>query len=141
MPCWLRFAPLAILAMCLLPSSAAAATAPSTPALPDTGLFAPVAAQFKARNDQLLRSESQPVTPERLRLLLARRETRGGGTWDSGTLARIAAGTAFVFLQELPPAQELAMAALAHGWQPLHKELARLDGMDDVDLGVALGDD
>jgi hypothetical protein len=74
-------------------------------------------------------------------VLLARRETRGGGSWDSGTLARIAAGTAFVFLQELPPAQELAMAALAHGWQPLHKELARLDGMDDVDLGVALGND
>jgi len=74
-------------------------------------------------------------------VLVARRETRGGGSWDQGTLARIAAGTAFVFLQELPPAQELAMAALAHGWHPLQKELARLDGMDDVDLGVALGDD
>src|SRR6185503_18135981 len=71
MPSWLRFAPLAILTMCLLPSSAAAATAPSTPTLPDTGLFASVAAQFKARSDQLLRSERQPVTPERLRLLLA----------------------------------------------------------------------
>ncbi len=74
-------------------------------------------------------------------VLAARRETRGGGSWDRGTLARIAAGTAFVFLQELPPAQELAMAALANGWQPLQRELARLDGMDDVDLGVALGDD
>ena len=74
-------------------------------------------------------------------VLVARRETRGGGSWDSGTLARIATGTAFVFLQELPPAPELAMAALAHGWHPLQKELARLDGMDDVDLGVALGDE
>ena len=75
-------------------------------------------------------------------VLIARRETRGGGSgWDQGTLARVAAGTAFVFLQELPPAQELAMAALAHGWHPLQKELARLDSMDDVDLGVALGDD
>jgi hypothetical protein len=74
-------------------------------------------------------------------VLVARRETRGGGSWDNGTLARIAAGTAFVFLQELPPAQELAMAALSHGWQPLQRELARLDSMDDVDLGVALGDE
>ena len=74
-------------------------------------------------------------------VLVARRETRGGGSWDQSTLARIATGTAFVFLQELPPAQELAMAALAHGWQPLQKELARLDSMDDVDLGVALGDE
>lgn len=74
-------------------------------------------------------------------VLAARRETRGGGSWDSATLARLATGTAMVFLQELPPAQELAMAALANGWQPLQKELARLDGMDDVDLGVALGDD
>lgn len=74
-------------------------------------------------------------------VLAARRETRGSGAYDRGVLARFATGTAFVFLQELPPAQELAMAAVANAWQPLHRELARLDGMDDVDLGVALGDD
>ena len=68
---WLRFDPLAILAMCFLPSSASAAAVPSAPALPDTGLFAPVAAQFRARSEQLLRTEREPVTPERLRLLLA----------------------------------------------------------------------
>lgn len=74
-------------------------------------------------------------------VLSARRETRGNGGYEPGLLARIATGTALVFLQELPPAQELAMAAVANGWQPLQRELARLDGMDDVDLGVALGDE
>jgi hypothetical protein len=44
-------------------------------------------------------------------------------------------------MQELPPAQDLALAALSNGWLPLEKELTRLDGMDDVDLGVALGGD
>jgi len=74
-------------------------------------------------------------------VLAARRETRGDVGYDRGTLGRFVAGTAFVFMQELPPAQELALAALASGWQPLEKELTRLDGVDDVDLGVALGDD
>ena len=61
--------------------------------------------------------------------------------YDRGTIGRFAAGTAFVFMQELPPAQDLALAALSNGWLPLEKELTRLDGMDDVDLGVALGGD
>ena len=74
-------------------------------------------------------------------MLSARRETRGDQGYDRGMMGRFAAGTAFVFLQELPPAQDLALAALSGGWQPLRKELSRLDGMDDVDLGVALGDD
>src|SRR5262245_32810587 len=74
-------------------------------------------------------------------VLAARRETRGDHGYDRGTLGRFAAGTAFVFMQELPPAQDLALAALTNGWQPLERELARLDGMDDVDLGVALSDD
>ena len=74
-------------------------------------------------------------------VLSARRETRGDQGYDRGTLGRFAAGTAFVFMQELPPAQDLALAALSGGWQPLRKELSRLDGMDDVDLGVALGGD
>ena len=74
-------------------------------------------------------------------VLSARRETRGDVGYDRGTLGRFAAGTAFVFMQELPPAQDLALAALSNGWLPLEKELTRLDGMDDVDLGVALGGD
>ena len=74
-------------------------------------------------------------------VLSARRETRGEQGYDRGTIGRFVTGTAFVFMQELPPAQDLALAALCNGWQPLEKELARLDGMDDVDLGVALGGD
>lgn len=74
-------------------------------------------------------------------VLSARRETKGDAGWDRSVLPRIVAGAAFVFLQELPPPQELALAAVSGGWQPLHRELARLDGMDDVDLGVALGND
>jgi len=54
-------------AMSLVPQDARAAA----PALPDTGLFTPVAARFKARTERLLRTERQPSTPERLRLLLA----------------------------------------------------------------------
>ena len=75
-------------------------------------------------------------------VLSARRDSRGDqGSYDRGTIGRFVTGTAFVFMQELPPAQDLALAALCNGWQPLEKELARLDGMDDVDLGVALGGD
>jgi len=74
-------------------------------------------------------------------VLAARRETRGDAGYDRGVLPRFVAGTAFVFLQELPPAHDLAVAALSNGWKPLHRELARLDGMDDVDLGVAIGRD
>lgn len=74
-------------------------------------------------------------------VLSARRDTRGEAGYDRSVLPRIVSGAAFVFLQELPPAQELALAAVSGAWQPLHRELARLDAMDDVDLGVALGDD
>ncbi len=44
---------------------------------------------------------------------------------------------AFVFLEELPPVDDLAFAALAGGWEPLRADLLRLDVMDDVDLGLA----
>ncbi len=76
-----------------------------------------------------------------LQVLSARRETRGEAGYERGVLPRFVQGAAFVFLQELPPAHDLALAALSGGWQPLHRELARLDSMDDVDLGVALGND
>jgi len=74
-------------------------------------------------------------------VLSARRESHGDQGYDRGTIGRFVTGTAFVFMQERPPAQDLALAALCNGWQPLEKELTRLDGMDDVDLGVALGGD
>lgn len=73
-------------------------------------------------------------------VLAARRETREGD-YNKGMLGRFAMGTAFVFLKELPPAEDLARAALMGGWQPLRQELARLDGLDDADLGVASGND
>jgi hypothetical protein len=47
------------------------------------------------------------------------------------------AGAAFVFLQDLPPTEDLAFAALAGGWQPLRADLLRLDEVDEVDLGMA----
>jgi hypothetical protein len=72
-------------------------------------------------------------------VLAAKRETRGDARYDRGSLGRFATGTAFVFLQELPPATDLARAALMKGWTPLSDELARMDAKDDVDLGLAGG--
>lgn len=51
------------------------------------------------------------------------------------TLVNFMGGAAFVFLQELPPPEDLAYAALAHGGGQLRDDLLRLDTMDDVDLG------
>lgn len=69
-------------------------------------------------------------------VLSARRTTRGSGQYDRGALPRFIEGAAFVMLSELPPANDLALAALTNGWQPLHVELSRLDAVDDVDLGL-----
>lgn len=74
-------------------------------------------------------------------VLAARRETRVDTGYDSGTLGRFVAGAAFVFLKELPPAKDLAYAAVRNGWQPLLDDLVRLDGIDDVELGVAASGD
>jgi hypothetical protein len=75
-------------------------------------------------------------------VLEARRSTRGPGRYQREALPRFIAGAAFVFLEDLPPADDLAFAALANGWQPLRDDLVRLDPIDDVDLGVAMaGDD
>jgi hypothetical protein len=71
-------------------------------------------------------------------VLEARRSARGSGQYDREMLPRFMAGAAFLFMQELPPAQDLAFAALAGGWQPLHADLLRLDPVDDVDLGMAV---
>jgi hypothetical protein len=71
-------------------------------------------------------------------VLEARRTTRGPGRYGRDALPRFIAGAAFVFLEDLPPAEDLAFAALAGGWQPLRDDLLRLDGTDDVDLGLAV---
>ena len=71
-------------------------------------------------------------------VLEARREARGSGPDRREVLPRLIAGAAFVFMQEMPPVDDLALAALAGGWQPLHQDLLRLDAVDDVDLGLAV---
>jgi hypothetical protein len=60
------------------------------------------------------------------------------GTSQTEVVARFMAGTAFVFLENLPSTEELAFGAAAGGWRPIHRDLVRLDGVDDVDLGVAV---
>ena len=72
-------------------------------------------------------------------VLEARVATRGGSRYHRDILPRIVAGAAFLFLEDLPPANDLAFAALSNAWQPLHEDLVRLDAVDDVDLGVAMG--
>lgn len=74
-------------------------------------------------------------------VLAARRETRTPSTDRREVLGRFMAGAAFVFLQELPSAEELALIAAKQGWRPLRDDLARLDQTDDVDLGVNLSND
>lgn len=74
-------------------------------------------------------------------VLEARRSTRSGTRYDRNVLPRIIAGATFVFLEDLPPPEDLAYAALAAGWQPLRDDLVRLDPIDDVDLGVAAYED
>jgi hypothetical protein len=76
-----------------------------------------------------------------LQVLEARRSTRSGARYDRNVLPRIIAGAAFVFLEDLPPPEDLAFAALAGGWKPLRDDLIRLDAIDDVDLGVAAVED
>ena len=52
-------------------------------------------------------------------------------------VARLLAGAAFVMMEDLPSTEDLTFAALAGGWQPIFQDLARLDGVDDVDLDDA----
>jgi hypothetical protein len=51
-------------------------------------------------------------------------------------VARFATGAAFVFLEDLPPANDMALSALAHGAGPVTDDLIRLDPVDDVDLDL-----
>jgi hypothetical protein len=68
----------------------------------------------------------------------ARRAARDEGHYDRDALPKFMAGAAFVFLQELPPAEDLAFATLAGAWQPMVGDLQKLDEVDDVDLGMAV---
>jgi len=70
-------------------------------------------------------------------VLAARRSTRSSGRYGREALPRFVAGAAFVFLEELPPAEDLALTVLAKGYAPLRDDLLRLDPIDDVDLGMA----
>jgi hypothetical protein len=71
-------------------------------------------------------------------VLEARRSTKSGGRYSRESLPRFIAGAAFVFLEDLPPAEDLAFAALAKGSSSLKDELLRLDAIDDVDLGITV---
>ena len=70
-------------------------------------------------------------------VLEAKRSSRG---WQDRheVIGRYIAGAAFVLLQELPSAQDLAFAALARGWKPVYEDVVRLDAIDDADLGLTV---
>jgi hypothetical protein len=76
-----------------------------------------------------------------VQVLEARRSAgSSSGRYAREALPRFVAGAAFVFLEELPPAQDLALAALAQGSRSVREDLVRMDAVDDVDLGVAVPD-
>jgi len=67
----------------------------------------------------------------------ARRSARESARYRRESLPLFYPGARpFVFLEELPPTEDLAFAALVHGWEPLQGDLLRLDTMDDADLGL-----
>lgn len=74
-------------------------------------------------------------------VLEARLATSRSARYGRQALPRFAAGAAFVFMEDLPPAEDLALAALTGSSKALQRDLMRLDGTDDVDLGVAMQDE
>jgi hypothetical protein len=52
----------------------------------------------------------------------------------AAAVARCASGAAFVLLEDLPSAQELAQASLVASWGSVRRSLVDLDDVDDVDL-------
>jgi hypothetical protein len=71
----------------------------------------------------------------------ARRECAKRPLDRGQVLARYAAGAAFVMLEDLPSAQDLAQATLVSGWPKVQHSLVQLDDKDDVDLGaISAGD-
>jgi hypothetical protein len=71
-----------------------------------------------------------------VQVLEARRTAGSSGHYVREALPRFVAGAAFVFLEDLPPAEDLALTTLARGSAPLRDDLLRLDEIDDVDLHV-----
>ena len=69
----------------------------------------------------------------------ARRASRGARPDHGEERARLMAGVAFVFLDELPSTEDLAFAAIAGNWKPVYLDLVRLDSTDDPDLDLAIG--
>lgn len=75
-----------------------------------------------------------------VQVLEAKRKTgSSSGHYVRDVLPRFAAGTAFVFLEDLPPADDLAFSVLAPGSAPLRDDLLRLDPIDDADLAMERG--
>lgn len=75
-----------------------------------------------------------------LQVLEARKNAGSSGRYAREALPRFAAGAAFVFLEELPPANDLALAALAQSSRSVREDLVNMDAVDDVDLGVVVPD-
>ncbi len=73
-----------------------------------------------------------------VQVLEARRTAGSSKRYAREVLPRFVAGAAFVFLEDLPPANDLALAALAQSTAPLRDDLLRLDPIDDVDLGMEM---
>ena len=71
-----------------------------------------------------------------VQVLEARRSTKGSGHGAREALPRIAAGAAFVFLEELPSAEELAYTALTDNFSPVRGDILKLDQVDDAELTV-----
>jgi hypothetical protein len=46
----------------------------------------------------------------------------------------------WVFLDDLPPADDLAFAALVNGWQPIYETIRRFDPLDDADISAVAVD-
>ena len=60
---------------------------------------------------------------------------RGGGAGTDGESGLAPAGTSTpVFLDDLPPVEEMAMIALSDVWVPVLAALRDLDGKDDVEI-------
>ena len=107
-----------------LPVSAAHA-APLPPAppvpLPDTGLFAPVAATYRARLGLLDHMVGRPISPERVLLMLAVGQTDAadsllGEVRDSPSRAmRVAAGRVALARQDFATVSRLLSWCVAHG--------------------------
>ncbi len=63
------------------------------------------------------------------------KSARGRPSYRRDLLPRFYPGASGpVFLDDLPPAEDLAYAALIHAWEPLLDELVRTDALDEPDL-------